>query len=186
MCWRWHPRKVTCATCGYLCRRETRSVWLGQREVFVGSKMDEYEERVVSHEIEPFARESGEICEIPRDSLRQLRCFKYVADYTQEVDAVFPREQREIPNDLQEPERSDRFREVDRQLQVAIAQVIGAARQCEFWFPYRRGYGPELHRDLEERHRLEWSARIWNVAAALLGAAIGGGLTILAAWLLGG
>jgi len=186
MRWPWHRRKVTCATCGYFCRMETRRVWLGQSEHFGGSKSDQYEERVVFHEVDPVARQTGTISRSAWWSLREVRCFKHAAQYALEVADILPPEQREVPNDLEPSEEARRLREVDRQLHEAIARTINTPRHCDFWFCYRRGYGPELHRDLEERHRLEWSARVWNVAAALAGAAIGGGLTILAAWLLAG
>jgi hypothetical protein len=66
-----------------------------------------------------------------------------------------------------------------------LVGVVTAEHSCPLWFKYELGYEPELHRDLEERRRVELRTHLWGIGAALGGAVIGGGLTILATWLLG-
>jgi hypothetical protein len=191
MRWPLDRRKVTCATCGYLYLMHRKRVWLGQREVSeVPSewgdplKQDVYQREPVRLEVDPVSRQTGQVLEDPRDSLEGLRCFKHVVDYESEVEAIFPQDERQLPAELNQPERAKRQGHISSQLQEAIQQVLDAQRSCQFWYPYQRGYGPELHRDLEERHRIEAAARLWNLIAALAGAVVGGGIAVLAGWLL--
>lgn len=148
-------RKTTCSTCGYLTLMHKRATFVGQRVQLGGGMTDEYAYDILYEETPPDMR-GGSPPARPVPVGSELHCLR----------RAFPlgREIAEVRGRSSESE--------------AFQTVIEKERACPFWFKYRRGFAPELHRDLEVQESQSRQARLWGMAAALIGALIGAGATI--------
>lgn len=59
---------------------------------------------------------------------------------------------------------------------AAVRAALAKKHDCRFFYRYRPGYDPPLHRDLEDQGRRETASRVWNGVFLLLGS----GLTLAA------
>ena len=158
-----------CSTCGFLSYREDKKIFLGQKSFgdFVSAEYDSVTEL---HEVAPPHR--GEAGHLPEYfGAKKVQCLRYAFPLAQEFEDLSPAFP-DFTDDAEQNKEASRqhHAEVDR----AYLSVINKVRECPFWFPYRPGFGPELHRDLEVREEQSREARRWQLGAALLGATVGG------------
>jgi len=100
----------------------------------------------------------------------ELRCYRQAFPLWEELEQAH---QELSEKATQEAADGQEGTTSDDLLLAAYKHVLNAERHCKFWFQFSPGYGPELHRDLEERHRNRTSERLWNAAFLLIGALIG-------------
>ena len=162
---------VTCANCGYLSRKIGTPQLDYESEDSQGRKTTsikyfwEYDEIPHYCRAEPEGVNELYFGEQPygrftyANQVFTLACFRRAYNLERE----FAVEQ------IQPQERTERY-----------YKVIYKERPCPFWFPHTPGLSPAAHLQLEERRRGETTNRLWNLVTALLSAAVGGGIAILA------
>jgi len=174
MRWPWHRRRVTCATCGYVCVREVKRLFLGERALGRDWRHAEYDIETLYHELTPDLRDAN-LAEVPFiwDSDHKLCCRTHAYELHEEF------ESRWTPTDGEDRPEAN-LREAR-----ALASVLHGQRSCRFWYRYQRGFGPQQHLDLEQRDRAQRAAVVWGIVGSLAGAITGGALTVLGALLVG-
>jgi len=157
-------RSVRCAECGYACLRKTKSIFLGDQEWAGGHKVARYDHVTVFAELALPDREPRLAKPPDVGSAKcELCCFRQASPLWKELEQAH---QELSDKATQEGTTSDDL------LLAAYKRVLNDKRDCKFWFPFSPGYGPELHRDLEQRHRDRTAERLWNIASVAFGAAL--------------
>jgi hypothetical protein len=163
-------RSVRCAECGYACLRKTRRIFLGDRD-WGGAmgKTPEYDYAPEFAELSLPDRQHG-LTEPPdlRSGESELRCYRQAFPLWEDL----KRARKELEEGANKVDGSEESSAPDDLLLAAYKHVLTAERDCKFWFPFSPGYGPELHRDLEQRRRERTSERLWNFASVAFGAAL--------------
>jgi len=151
---RRNPR-VRCVDCGFLTYDDFK--FLGQRkERLIG--LSEYEhaeyERIPSEVTLKMRSEEPDVL-----LASGARCYRNAFDLPQEIETLTK-------------ESNDRVAEYPK--------VVERERDCAFFFEHVPGYTPQAHLELQERKRLEFSRRIWDLTIALVSAAVGAAIAIVA------